>query len=214
MNATAINALIENSRYNPEILGELTAYLQHQVDHQAYHFEANLAILKLYQFHPSKVDKTVVAKILIKALMNLPHTHFLLCSYLVNERLQTEESLSKLFTLANLLETAHFKGFWTEAANATDLLAQVPGFNDAIRNFVAGLIGITYQTISVPHLAEAFNLEAGGKELTDLIASKGWKLNGDFVTIPPNEELHNKSKKAGESFNLDQMAKLLTSVNH
>lgn len=87
MNPTAISSLIEANRYNPEILGELQTYLQHQIDHKTYHFEANLAILKLYQFYPAKADKTVIAKILIKALMNLPNTHFLLCSYLINERL-------------------------------------------------------------------------------------------------------------------------------
>lgn len=87
MNPTAITTLIEGNRYNPDILGELQTYLQHQIDTNTYHFEANLAILKLYQFHPAKADKTVIAKILIKALTNLPNTHFLLCSYLINERL-------------------------------------------------------------------------------------------------------------------------------
>ncbi len=49
------------------------------------------------------------------------------------------------------------------------------------------------------------NLEAGGKAFSDLLAAKGWKVNGDFVSIPPSEDLNSKSKKTGDSFSLDRI---------
>lgn len=70
---------------------------------------------------------------------------------------------------------------------------------------IAGLIGITYQTISLEHLLESFHLEANSKELADIVSSRGWKVVGEFVSIPPNEELTSRAKKAGESFNLDRI---------
>jgi len=131
--------------------------------------------------------------------MNLPNTHFLLCSYLVSGRLQADDPLSLIFLLADLLEQANFKSFWIGVARCRELVDLVPGFDDAIRNFITGLIGITYQTISFELLGEAVNMGPGSNELNELIAAKGWKVNGTFAVIPPNEELQSKSKKVGES---------------
>jgi translation initiation factor 3 subunit K len=87
MNPEAITALIESNRFNLEILPQLENYVQYQVEKGTYHLEANLAVLKFYQFHPEKANRFVVGSILIKALMNLPNTDFLYCSYLISEKL-------------------------------------------------------------------------------------------------------------------------------
>ncbi len=87
MNPEAISTLIESNRYNTDILPQLENYVQYQVEKGTYHLEANLAVLKFYQFHPEKANKFLIGSILIKALMNLPNTDFLMCSYLVPEKL-------------------------------------------------------------------------------------------------------------------------------
>lgn len=51
----------------------------------AYDLEANLAVLKLYQFNPNSFNIEIVSQILLKALTNLPHTDFILCKCLLNE---------------------------------------------------------------------------------------------------------------------------------
>ena len=74
------------SRYNPENLLQLEHYVEIQSQENAYDLEANLAVLKLYQFN-QKYNIDITSKILLKALTNFPHTDFILCQCLLNEKL-------------------------------------------------------------------------------------------------------------------------------
>ena len=76
-------SLLEQQRYDPEILPRLEAYVDAQCRNGMYDLDCNLSVLKLYKFHPDKSKTDVVGKILLKALMNLPHTDYLLCTYLI-----------------------------------------------------------------------------------------------------------------------------------
>jgi translation initiation factor 3 subunit K len=59
------------------------------VDYQSrentYDLEANLAVLKLYQFNPQRYNSNITCQILLKALTNFPHTDFMLCKCLLSE---------------------------------------------------------------------------------------------------------------------------------
>ncbi|NXN94607.1 EIF3K factor, partial [Rhinopomastus cyanomelas] len=72
-------------RYNPENLSTLERYVETQAKENAYDLEANLAVLKLYQFNPAFFQTTVTAQILLKALTNLPHTDFTLCKCMIDQ---------------------------------------------------------------------------------------------------------------------------------
>jgi translation initiation factor 3 subunit K len=72
------------NRYNPENIKELEKYVQFQIEHKKYNLDANLALLKLYQFNPSLFQTLVTAHVLLKALTNLPHSDFLLCKSLID----------------------------------------------------------------------------------------------------------------------------------
>ena len=65
----------------------------------SYDRRANQALLKIFQFHPDKLDPDVVARVLIKALMQLPDSDFLMCLYLVP---QLSVRLSRTGYLQNL----------------------------------------------------------------------------------------------------------------
>lgn len=65
-----------HNRYNPEVIGTLESYVEYQAEGECYDFEANLALLKLYQFRPGSVNRNVAALILLKALTQLPKTDF------------------------------------------------------------------------------------------------------------------------------------------
>ncbi|XP_057256331.1 eukaryotic translation initiation factor 3 subunit K, partial [Pezoporus wallicus] len=71
-------------RYNPENLATLERYVETQAKENAYDLEANLAVLKLYQFNPAFFQSAVTAQILLKALTNLPHTDFTLCKCMID----------------------------------------------------------------------------------------------------------------------------------
>lgn len=57
--------------------------MQLQVSENMYDLEANLAILKLYQFFPNLYKPEIVCWILLKSLTNLPNTDFVLCRCLL-----------------------------------------------------------------------------------------------------------------------------------
>lgn len=87
MNHDSIQSLIETNRYNIEILPTLEEWTQHQIKTNTYHLEANLTVLKFYQFYPDRTQKSIVAWILAKALMNLPATDFTFAIYMISETL-------------------------------------------------------------------------------------------------------------------------------
>jgi translation initiation factor 3 subunit K len=81
-----IHKLLTSNRYDANIIPELEKYVKHQIETNSYDLEANLALLKLYQFNPEKTNTSVVSQILIKAMMNLPSSDFLLCMCLVSDK--------------------------------------------------------------------------------------------------------------------------------
>jgi translation initiation factor 3 subunit K len=71
--------------YDPAGLPALEAKVHAQCKDGSYDLDNNLAVLKLYQFHPEKNNSAIVARILVKALMHLPETDYLMCTYLIPE---------------------------------------------------------------------------------------------------------------------------------
>ncbi len=89
-------------RYNPDNIPLLEEYVQHQIEEKKYNLDANLALLKLYQFNPNHFQTLVTAHVLLKALTNLPHSDFLLCKCLIdNSRVMLINTI--LFVFINLM---------------------------------------------------------------------------------------------------------------
>lgn len=65
-----------------------------QSKENTYDLEANLAVLKLYQFNPHSFNIDITCQILLKALTNLPNTDFILCKCLL-----TDKQVSSAFLL-------------------------------------------------------------------------------------------------------------------
>ncbi|NXW98472.1 EIF3K factor, partial [Larus smithsonianus] len=168
-------------RYNPENLATLERYVETQAKENAYDLEANLAVLKLYQFNPAFFQTTVTAQILLKALTNLPHTDFTLCKCMIDQahvsamtcvcvwgalllgtptpltlllRGQEERPIRQILYLGELLETCHFQSFWQALDENMELLDGITGFEDSVRKFICHVVGITYQHIDRWLLAE------------------------------------------------------------
>ncbi|KAF3847403.1 hypothetical protein F7725_020431, partial [Dissostichus mawsoni] len=121
-------------RYNPENLPTLERYVETQAKENAYDLEANLAVLKLYQFNPAYFQVTVTSQILLKALTNLPHTDFTLCKCMIDQTHQEERPIRQILYLGNLLETCHFQSFWTSLEENRELIDGITGFEDSVRN--------------------------------------------------------------------------------
>jgi translation initiation factor 3 subunit K len=214
LTAASCAALLEKQRYDPSILPQLEAYVDAQCASKSYDCDANLATLKLYQFHPDLLKPPVVCKILVKALMQLPQTDYLCCTYLLPERVLDEAPVDTITAVAALLETGCFREFWAAVEPLRkDLLSATPGFDDAVREFILGTFEITYQSVPASHLKAS--LGASDADFAALVKKRGWTVTGDLVKIALNDDNTAKPKRvdANDTMNLQQMTKILASIS-
>jgi translation initiation factor 3 subunit K len=214
--AYTVEELVALNPYNPDILPDLENYVNEQVMSKTYSLDANLCLLRLYQFEPERMSTQIVASILVKALMAMPAPDFSLCLFLIPDRVQLEEQVKTLIVLSHYLETARFGQFWDEAAKSRHLLDAVPGFEQAIQSYAVHVLSITYQKIPRAALAEAINMEglALDKFIEHHIATNGWTLEksptkGQVILLPPNEFNHPELKKnAADNIALDHITRI------
>ncbi|KAL1515425.1 hypothetical protein AB1Y20_002051 [Prymnesium parvum] len=214
LDAASCAALLEKQRYDPSILPQLEAYVTAQCASGTYDLEGNLATLKLYQFHPEKTNSGIVARILLKALMNLPMTDYLLCTYLISESVLESEPISHISAVASLLETCSFRAVWASLKPIEELLATVPGFHAAVQEFMLSTLKITYQAVPKLHVMSSLGL-TDEAVLKKHVEGKGWTIDGDLVRISLNDDNTAKPKKVDVSGTLgyDQMTKILSSIS-
>uniref|UniRef100_A0A0D9VQC0 Eukaryotic translation initiation factor 3 subunit K n=1 Tax=Leersia perrieri TaxID=77586 RepID=A0A0D9VQC0_9ORYZ len=196
-----VEELVAVNPYNPDILNDLEGFVNDQVSNQTYNLDANLSLLRLYQFEPERLSVQIVARILVKALMAMPGPDFSLCLFLIPEHVQMEEQFKTLIVLSHYLETARFRQFWDEAAKNRNILDVVPGFEQAIQSYAIHVLSLTYQKVPRPVLAEAINIEglALDKFLEHHVANSGWVIEkgarSQLIVLPRNEFNHPELKK-------------------
>lgn len=140
-------------RYNPEHLKTFEDHVNLQAKENTYDLEANLAVLKLYQFNPPMLNLEITHLILLKALTNFPHTDFTLCKCLLLPAQMQDETVSDIIFLADILEKCDFQLFWSKILTTPDLVVNINGFFDSIRKYVCHVVGITFQSIDRDYLA-------------------------------------------------------------
>lgn len=210
-----VYTMMEKDSCDPDLAPHLESYVNQQTSDNLYDFEANLALLKLYQFYPEKLNEESVSKILAKALMNTPSSDFFLCLCLIPERLQSEDPIKSLVSAHNALETTNLKEFWNfKNESAAGLLSIVTGFDDAIRTFVIGVVRSTYIRIPCSVLSEYLDLPAD--QLNAFIsenASDWTKIKDDVYSdmydIPKNSQNQPQPKKFKENINFPDMMPLI-----
>ncbi|KAL0912590.1 hypothetical protein M5K25_018572 [Dendrobium thyrsiflorum] len=198
-----VEQLVAVNPYNPDILADLENYVNEQVLSQTYNLDANLCLLRLYQFEPQRMSIQIVERILIKALMAMPAQDFSLCLFLIPEQVQMEERFKTLIVLSHYLETSRFHQFWEEAAKNRHILEVIPGFEQAIQAYAIHVLTLTYQKVPRPVLAEAINVEGLSldKFLEYQAANNGWVLEKgssrtqQLVVFPRNEFNHPELRK-------------------
>lgn len=207
--------------YNPNNLEILLQYLDEQCADNHYDLEANLTILRLYQFRMNSdfgegtCDIKVIIKILLKALAALPNADFTLCKSLIHPSLFEENSnpeLEHVLNLHRLLTTCDFEEFWQLLRNDPGVYLNVTGFEDSIRKFICNVVKITYQNIRKELLCKLL----GGLEETQLkywIKINEWEeKDAEFVFISNQEELI-KNKNIKEKIEFDSVARVVAAYS-
>ena len=142
--------------------------------------------------------------------MNLPSTDMVLCLYLLPDEVRAKEPIASLVRYSELLETAKFVEFW-EAANlgGNELLDGVPGFDEAIREYMVGVLAITYQKIESAVFQELLAL--GEEHLGAFVgqSSGNMAVDGKCVVFTPNEHNQQRPKKQQETISFDSVLPVL-----
>ncbi|GFR43664.1 hypothetical protein Agub_g4771 [Astrephomene gubernaculifera] len=206
-------------RYSPEKLPLLEQHVDEQVANRTWNLDANVALLRFYQFSPASVKSQIIAKILIKAIMQAPQQDYKSLITLLPERLQqADESIYKVVQLANALETSRFADFWNAANTCRDMLATIPGFYESVRGFIAHTLVHTYGRVTKRTLADCLKLEGATLEqyLTEKCRSAGWSIvstpAGDVVALPKNDYNQSVVKRTQELIRFEQVAPMLKVV--
>uniref|UniRef100_A0A158RA84 Eukaryotic translation initiation factor 3 subunit K n=1 Tax=Taenia asiatica TaxID=60517 RepID=A0A158RA84_TAEAS len=200
--------------YNPEHLPMLKKHLAWQIKENEYDFEANLVMLRLYQFNPDLFDVDAVRLILLKAIGNLPFTDLTLYKYLIHTDRLNEEPIRTIISLGTLLETCQFQKFWKSYAENKDVVGNISDWTSSVRSFIAYVIDTTYQRISKRLLMALLDIKSK-EELASVVETRHWKLlppEGDakddeewiFIT---NHEASVKSTNIKEKVTFDAMAR-------
>ena len=197
-------------RYNPDKVPTLEHYVNLQSREKGYDLEANLALLKLYQFMPEMYKLDIVAQILLLSLTNLPHNDIVLCKAMLSQDVLEDQKIGTILYLSELLEMCQFKTFWKEINNHQTLTGMVVGFEDSVRKFVCHVISITYQTIEDTVLRELLGLvdENAIRKWTDMY---GWSLGEDGVVYLASQEEIIKTRNITEKIDLESVAGIMAS---
>ncbi|KAL1139785.1 hypothetical protein AAG570_006762 [Ranatra chinensis] len=196
-----------DSRYNPDNLSTLQRYVEVQSLENAYDLEANLAVLKLYQFS-QKYNMDITCQILLKALTNFPHTDFILCKCLLNQALCEQEPIKKIISLADLLESCDFEKFWIEVNSMPELFKRITGFHDSIRKFVCHVVGITFQSIHRSLLNQLLG-RVDEQTLKHWVQKYGWKEEANDMIFIANQDENIKTKNITEKIDFESVAAIM-----
>ncbi|XP_053638800.1 eukaryotic translation initiation factor 3 subunit K [Cherax quadricarinatus] len=208
MRSTVASMLRGIERYNPENISTLERYVELQARENTYDLEANLALLKLYQFNPAKYQSTVACKILMKALTNLPHTDFVLCKCLLGHVQMEDAYIKRIMYLHDLLEMCQFGTYWGVQKQYEELISGIKDFNDSIRKYICHVITITYQHIEKPVLAQLLgNIDE--LALQHWMNKYGWKETEESYVFIANQEETVKTKNITEKIEFDSVAGIM-----
>jgi translation initiation factor 3 subunit K len=200
------------NRYNPENLNTLEQYLEMQVLENGYDLEANLTILKLYQFNPDYYRSNVACRILMKALTNLPYPDFVLCKCLLTADQMEDQHIKTILYLGDLMEMCKFPDVWKVLRETPGIYDRINGFEESVRRYICHIIGITCQKIS----RDSLRAMMGGvpdPALTAIMSKNGWREEKpndphSYIVIG-NQEDKIKTKNITEKIDFESVSTIM-----
>jgi translation initiation factor 3 subunit K len=175
-----------------------------------------------YQFNPHLNRDETITNVLVKALTVFPDPDFSLClSLLPSHTLAPlnssahapaagdaplSEAVQKLNELKNLLEGADYDSFWTTLDSDdlyADLIADVSGFEEAMRVRIAATVSQAVRVVARNILESWLNLQ--GNEFEHFVGTVcGWEIDGAKIKIPTNKDNEAKGTVVRENVKFDR----------
>ncbi|KAL2752078.1 hypothetical protein ACRALDRAFT_2114281 [Sodiomyces alcalophilus JCM 7366] len=211
-----LNIINGLERYNPEAVGTLEAYLTEQCEQNFCDSNANRTLLKLYQLNPDRLKDEVVTNVLVKAITQFPSAQFALGLHLINPSAAAQgelgEAIAKLRTLNSQLEGAQYARFWNAVDGddlVADLIADISGFEDTIRERIAVLVSQAFREVNLAQLESWLGLstDATVKFVTEVA---GWKVGeSGTVSIPSNPDNEAMKTEIREDVNVEMFSRVI-----
>eukprot|EP01061_Rhynchopus_euleeides_P036046 TRINITY_DN60727_c0_g1_i1.p1 TRINITY_DN60727_c0_g1~~TRINITY_DN60727_c0_g1_i1.p1 ORF type:complete len:213 (+),score=107.19 TRINITY_DN60727_c0_g1_i1:92-730(+) len=200
-------ALATAKTLETDAIPTLEEYLKQQIQKEFYDMEANLALLKLYQFYPAESNLDVIQKLLLKALLDLPSNAFLLCSYLIPERHHERKELELIRTLHRYLEECRFKEFWaSQELKDVQVSSPIPGLETSARNYGYDILSVSHQRCEEAVASDVLNL--AGTTLRTFLKGKGAELKEGVVTFPSCDFNQKRAHEVQSSVQVGHVARI------
>ena len=211
MSLAEISKAIDQAPYAPQTEALLEKYVVTQLSSNTYDFEANKALLKVYQTNSSPVVKIdIITDVLTLALMRMPSTDYLALSYLVpgGKAMAANEKLSLVQKYAELLEKSQYKDLWTEYATSGASFANAVGFESAMRQAILLNMGLAFRDVDVSVLGPMLGLE--GEPLKAFLSSSKLIETASETTVRflANDENTPGQKTSDTGCRIDRMKHL------
>jgi translation initiation factor 3 subunit K len=148
-------------------------------------------------------------------MTQFPSPQFSLAMHLINPAAgatgELHEAITKLRDLNAKLESARYAPFWAALDGddlCADLIADIAGFEDLIRERIATQVSQAFREVALPQLEGwlGFNSE----EKTRKFASEqGWTVDGDTVKVPRNPDNEAKKAEIREDVKFDMFSRVI-----
>lgn len=216
-----VESLLVKGSYKTSNQSTLEAYVHAQATGECeYYFEANKALLKIYQSSRSTADIQLVATVLLLAMVEAyPSTDVLALSYLLPERFAKAESCAAVLECTRLLDSCQFVEFWTSFAN-------IPTGDDANMTALVGqqrataklqcgilhVLALSHKSAKLDKVLASLNLKDAAA-LEHLNESCIESINGDTVVFASTVHNTKRNRVFQEGLSYGAIANLMSKVS-
>jgi len=214
-----VESLMHKAPYKTSNQSTLEAYVDSQASGEgSYFFEANKALLKIYQFLPKSADPDRVALVLLLAMIEYPSANAdcLALSYLIPERLQKVEPCSTVLQCNNLLDSCDFVEFWKvfETLSPSDnkyVTALVGRAAEVLQRGILQAMALTYRSVSLEKVLANLNIESSSAaKLADTPCVES--VDTDTVTFVATADNTKRGRVFQEGVCYGAIANMMSSV--
>jgi translation initiation factor 3 subunit K len=215
-----VESLVSKGAYKTSNKTTYEEYVNAQIAGEGeYYFEANKALLKIYQFLPQSMDMSKVASVLLLSILQYSTrtTDFLALSYMVPDRIQKTEPIASIIQCHTLLEGCQFVEFWekfTKLSQQDDGLKSFVGSTktkETLQRSTLQALALTYKSISVDKVLKFVNMKDGSEltQLNDPCIESVTDKTVTFISTPDNTK-RNRVFQEGVSYGA--LANLMSKV--
>jgi len=214
-----VETLMAKGSYKTSNKSTLEAYVDAQATGEGeYYFEANKALLKIYQFLPNSVNHSKVALVLLLAMLEYPsnNSDWLALSYLIPERLQKAEPICTVLRCNYLLDTCEFVEFWGKFGTLDEdsdkyIKSLVGRATEVLQKGILETMALTYRSASLEKVLANLNMDSSSAANINSLPCVE-SVSGNTVTFVAASDNTKRSRVFQEGVSYGAIANMLSMV--